>query len=155
MTDAAPKAAYLALGANIGDPEAQLAAARHALSDHAQIQVTKTSILLQNPAWGNEDQPDFFNQVLEVQTDLSPIELLRACLAIETELGRVRAEKWGPRLIDIDVISYDQERMATPELTLPHPYAHERSFVIDPLREIAPKVADWVQAIAKATNSSG
>ncbi len=90
------------------------------------------------PAWGNSDQPDFKNGVLKVNTCLSPVKCLTELLNIEKELGRVRAEKWGPRIIDLDIIDYNQKTHKTKELTLPHPYAHERQFVLEPLCEISP-----------------
>ena len=90
------------------------------------------------PAWGKTDQPDFKNGVLMVTTYLPPIKCLTKLLDIEMELGRVRAEKWGPRIIDLDIIDYNQQTHKTSELTLPHPFAHERQFVLEPLCEISP-----------------
>ncbi|MNT88912.1 2-amino-4-hydroxy-6-hydroxymethyldihydropteridine pyrophosphokinase [compost metagenome] len=85
---------------------------------------------------------------LGIDTTLKPMELLDVLLGIEVAMGRVREEVWGPRLIDIDIIAYDQFEIRTPRLTLPHPYAHERSFVLVPLGEIAPEVNEWVKATA-------
>jgi len=138
------KKAYLALGANLGDPAGQLEEAIRRLDSDAHIHVFARSTMIVSPAWGKTDQPDFTNMVLGVETSLKPAALLRACLGIENQMGRVRGEPWGPRLIDIDIIAYEDHVIRTPGLTLPHPYAHSRAFVLDPLREIAPAVADWV-----------
>lgn len=138
--------AVLSLGANMEDPPAQLARAVSALRETPGIvAVTESSVIVTAP-WGVTDQPDFHNMALLIETTLAPLDLLRTCLAIEAKLGRVRLRRWGPRVIDIDVIAYDRVEMETPELTLPHPYAHERDFVLAPVREIAPDVADWLVA---------
>ncbi len=136
--------AWLSLGANIGDPEAQLAEAVRRIAATDNIRVTVQSTLIITKPWGKTDQPDFANLALEIETALQPHDLLKATQAIETEMGRVRQEVWGPRLIDIDIIAYGRLLMFTPELILPHAHAHERDFVLQPLREIAPEVADWV-----------
>lgn len=136
--------AYLGLGANIGDPQAQLCEALEHLEATPGITVTKKSAMIATKPWGKTDQPDFQNMVIEIETGLSPEALLDACLKIEAELGRVRREKWGPRLIDIDIVAYGRQVSKSERLTLPHPFAHERDFVLDPLREIAPDMADWI-----------
>lgn len=136
--------AWLALGANLGDPEAQLEEAVRHLDAHPDISVTKRSTIIISPPWGKKDQNDFHNMVIEVETDLKAITLLLAGLEIENKMGRERKEVWGPRTIDIDMIAFDRYEIKTSKLTLPHPYAHTRDFVLDPLREIAPEVADWV-----------
>jgi len=138
--------AWLGLGANIGDPAAQLAEAVRRLDALPDVRVTKRSPMLATKAWGRIDQPDFQNMVVEVETALGPLPLLEACLAVETDMGRIRCERWGPRVIDIDVIAYERQVMATDRLTLPHPLAHERDFVLVPLRIIAPEVAEWIEA---------
>ena len=143
-TPPASATAWLSLGANTGNPGDQLETAiehlqtRHAITISARSRTTKT------PAWGKTDQPDFYNLAVEIKTNLTPAELLEACLSTEREMGRERKEKWGPRLIDIDIIAYDRLHLQTPRLTLPHPLAGERSFVMDPLREISPATADWI-----------
>jgi len=136
--------AWLGLGANIGDPPAQLEEALLRLDQHAQIMVTARSSLLFNPPWGKKEQNYFLNQVVAVQTSLSAQDLLNACLTIEDDMGRVRGEKWGPRVIDIDLIAYERLEISSDKLTLPHRYAHERGFVMSPLREIAPATARWI-----------
>jgi 2-amino-4-hydroxy-6-hydroxymethyldihydropteridine diphosphokinase len=136
--------AWLSLGANIGDPAAQLAQAIEMLDAHDHVTVTKQSRVIRTKAWGKTDQPDFANMAAEVDTDLSPIDLLHACLDIERDMGRVRHEVWGPRLIDIDVVAYERVEMDTTKLILPHRFAHERAFVLDPLTEISPETGQWI-----------
>ncbi|KRA45793.1 2-amino-4-hydroxy-6-hydroxymethyldihydropteridine diphosphokinase [Devosia sp. Root635] len=136
--------AWLSLGANLGDPPAQLAEAIRRIAAHPGIVVTRRSAVLATKPWGKTDQPDFANQAVAVETSLEPLELLDVILGIELDMGRVRQEVWGPRVIDIDMIAYDRVELNSPRLTLPHPYAHERDFVLVPLREIAPDVVQWL-----------
>lgn len=136
--------AILALGANIGDPAAQIEAAISAIAENERITLLRRSSIIITPPWGVTDQNEFHNGAVLVETDLQPLELLDVCQAIEKRLGRVRTTKWGPRVIDIDMIAYDRVEMKSERLTIPHPYAHERAFVLDPVREIAPDVADWL-----------
>lgn len=136
--------AILALGANLADPERTIEDAIARLAAHPAIAVSSRSGVIVTPPWGVTDQNDFHNAAIGIETSLSPLALLDACLGIETALGRVRTQKWGPRLIDIDVIAYERVEMDTERLTLPHPYAHERDFVLTPVREIAPDVAEWL-----------
>ncbi|RDE09780.1 2-amino-4-hydroxy-6-hydroxymethyldihydropteridine diphosphokinase [Pelagibacterium lacus] len=138
-----PKA-VLALGANQGDPARQLALAGAAIAAHPDIEVLAESSVIVTPPWGKTDQAEFHNAALLIETGLSPLDLLDFCLATEAGIGRVRLEKWGPRVIDIDLIAYDRLEMESERLTLPHPYAHQRDFVLTPLREIAPDIADWL-----------
>ena len=141
--------AWLSLGANLGDPRAQLREAVQRIGEHPAIEVTAESQLVMTTAWGKTDQPDFANMALAVVTTLTPLELLDALLGIEAAMGRVREEKWGPRLIDIDIIAYDRLELTTERLTLPHPFAHQRAFVLEPLAEIAPEVRGWVLEVGK------
>ncbi|MDR3493319.1 MAG: 2-amino-4-hydroxy-6-hydroxymethyldihydropteridine diphosphokinase [Ancalomicrobiaceae bacterium] len=134
--------AILALGGNIGDVSATMAEALKRLGT-AGIRLTARSADYLTPPWGKTDQPPFLNLCAEVATELPPHGLLLACLAVEAALGRIRREKWGPRIIDIDLICYRdaagrEVRMATEALTLPHPLTLERAFVVVPLAEIAP-----------------
>jgi 2-amino-4-hydroxy-6-hydroxymethyldihydropteridine diphosphokinase len=138
--------AWLSLGANIGDPPAQLAEAVQRLGTVTGTTVTAQSAVIRTAPWGKTDQPDFANMAIEIETDLEPEALLDACLTIEHEMGRVREEVWGPRLIDIDIIAYERIRQRSERLTLPHPHAHEREFVLGPLREISPDTAEWIIA---------
>lgn len=140
--------AWLSLGANIGDPRGQLVEAVGRIDAHPRITVTRQSTVITTKPWGKTDQPDFANMALEVETSLKPVPLLEALLGIELQMGRVRNDVWGPRLIDIDIIAYDRFEIRTARLTLPHPFAHQRAFVLDPLREIAPDVAEWVEMVA-------
>lgn len=134
-----PVTAYIALGANLGDREANLFAAVDAICSTPGIAVTKQSALLENPAVGGPaDSPPFLNGVLEIQTTLSPHDLLTCLLKIEQSLGRQRREKWEPRAIDLDVILYGDQVIDTPTLKVPHPLMHQRQFVLKPLAEIAP-----------------
>ena len=140
--------AWLSLGANIGDPNAQLADAVDRIISSPQIALIAVSTVISTKPWGKTDQPDFANLAMSVVTSLKPLELLDVLQAIELAMGRTRIEVWGPRLIDIDIIAYDRRIEASPRLTLPHPFAHERDFVLDPLREIAPDTADWIISTA-------
>jgi 2-amino-4-hydroxy-6-hydroxymethyldihydropteridine diphosphokinase len=133
--------AWLSLGANIGDPSAQLAEALRRIDGLAAISITKQSRVIITKPWGKTDQPDFANMAIAIETSFKPLALLDILLGIELEMGRVRQEVWGPRVIDIDIIAYDGVEMETPRLTLPHPHAHERDFVLIPLSEIAPDVS--------------
>jgi 2-amino-4-hydroxy-6-hydroxymethyldihydropteridine diphosphokinase len=134
---ARPARAYLGLGGNIGDARAAIDAAVDALN-RAGVTVIARSSDYRTPPWGKTDQAAFVNACAIVETTLSPHELLDACRAVEQELGRVRMEKWGPRIIDIDVLAYDGRVIASPDLIVPHPHMLSRSFVLVPLAEIAP-----------------
>ena len=140
--------AWLSLGANIGNPPAQLADAVDRIISQPQIALIAASSVITTKPWGKTDQPDFANMAMSIVTSLKPLELLDVLQGIELAMGRERIEVWGPRLIDIDIIAYDRRIELSPRLTLPHPYAHERDFVLDPLREIDPDTADWVIATA-------
>jgi 2-amino-4-hydroxy-6-hydroxymethyldihydropteridine diphosphokinase len=140
--------AWLSLGANLGDPAAQLADAVRRIAAHPQITLIAQSSVHVTKPWGKTDQPDFANMAIGIETTLKPMELLDVLLDIELAMGRVREEVWGPRLIDIDMIAYEQFEIKSSRLTLPHPYAHERDFVLNPLGEIAPDVIEWVTSTA-------
>ena len=137
----APVIAYVAIGANLGDRPANIAAAVAALRGTTGILITKQSKLIENPAVGGPpDSPAFLNGVIEIKTTLLPHALLARFLEVEKSLGRQRAIKWAPRAIDLDLILYGDEIVDTPELKVPHPLMHERRFVLEPLAEIAPDV---------------
>jgi 2-amino-4-hydroxy-6-hydroxymethyldihydropteridine diphosphokinase len=136
--------AWLGLGGNLGDPAAQIAAAISRLDANPDIAVAARSALIVTKPWGKTDQPDFLNGAVAIETALPPSALLDAVLGIEKALGRERVEVWGPRLIDIDIIAYERLVLSAGRLILPHPHAHARTFVLRPLREIAPEVADWL-----------
>ena len=131
--------AYLGLGSNIGDREANLSSAIQKLSEVSGIEITKISSRYETKPYGKTDQPDFMNMAVEVDTNLTPLDLLETVLGVEHELGRVRNEVWGPRNIDIDILLYEDLELQLTDLKVPHPEMHLRSFVIDPLNEIAPK----------------
>lgn len=127
---------FLALGTNLGDREAHLRSARDALS--SRVQLMRASSIYATPPWGYVDQPEFLNQVVEVDTLLQPLPLLHFLKQIEAEMGREATFRNGPRLIDLDILFYGQAVMDGRILTVPHPRLHERAFVLMPLDEIAP-----------------
>ena len=129
--------AYIGLGSNLGDREGNLRAALQALRD-AGVAVLRTSRFIATLPVGKTDQPDFLNAAASLSTDLSARDLLDLLLRIESSLGRVRAERWGPRTLDLDLLLYDEEVIREPDLEVPHPRMHERRFVLEPLAEIAP-----------------
>ena len=131
---------FVSLGSNLGDRAASCQQARARLAVLYATRLVRASRLYETRPVGKLDQPDFLNQVLELETDLAPRELLLACLQIEQDLGRVRTERWGPRTLDIDLLLYDDRVIDEPGLHLPHPRMHERRFVLEPLCEIAPEV---------------
>lgn len=126
----------IALGANLGDRLAQLVAARQALAD--LLILTASSAIYETPPWGVVAQPSFLNAVCLGTTTRSPQALLEGLQAIETRLGRTPTVRWGPRVVDLDLLVYDDLVCDDPVLTLPHPRLHERAFVIVPFAEIAP-----------------
>lgn len=132
--------AYLLLGGNLGDREANLAHAIALLNEQVG-EVLSVSALYETAAWGKTDQPAFLNQAVGLQTNLPALAVLTQALAIEQELGRVRKDKWGERLIDIDLILFGNEIINIPDkLQVPHPHMQNRRFVMEPLAEIAPDV---------------
>ncbi len=128
--------AYLGFGSNIGNGRLHVKKAWQALSLVPGVTPLKISSFYKTAPWGYTDQPDFINACAEIETSLSPEALLGVCLGIEAGLGRVRAIKNGPRVIDIDLLLYSGETRDTAELTLPHPRMWQRRFVLDPLYEI-------------------
>lgn len=130
--------AYLCLGANLGKPVSQIQRAVIALAAHPRIKVLRASSQIQTKPYGKTDQPDFWNQVLEIDTELTPQELLLAVQAVETGLGRIRNEKWGPRVIDIDILLFEDTILNSDTLTLPHPDFHNRLFALRLMAELAP-----------------
>ena len=132
--------ALLALGANVGDPRANLERAIALLCDGDLVRMQARSSDYQTPPWGLEQQPEFVNLCLIVDTALTPAALLERIQQVERALGRDRAHevRWGPRPIDIDILAYDDVVVDEPALKLPHPHLLERAFVLVPLAEIAP-----------------
>lgn len=144
-----PITAYIALGANLGDRQANIRAALEKLEHTPGVNVTKVSTLIENPAVGGPaDSPPFLNAAAELVTSLTPTALLDALLAVEKSLGRTRDIKWGPRPIDLDLLLHGDQVVNTPGLTVPHPLMHERRFVLEPLAQIAP---DAVHPTTKRT----
>lgn len=138
---------FILLGANLGDRLTTLSQARTLISSQVGP-VHQQSALYETAPWGVIDQPAYLNQVLRVETALAPEAVLAQTQAIEAQLGRVRLEKWGSRIIDIDLLYYDQLVWQTASLTLPHPLLHERRFTLVPLAELAP---DMVHPVFRKT----
>jgi len=129
---------FIGLGSNMGDRAYYLKEAISALTG-PKTRITASSRIYETEPWGGIEQPLFWNQVIEVDTSLEPLDLLHVCQEIELKLGRERKVHWGPRTIDIDLLIYDNRVSESEELKLPHPYLEERAFVLAPLREIAPE----------------
>jgi 2-amino-4-hydroxy-6-hydroxymethyldihydropteridine diphosphokinase len=132
--------AFIAIGSNLQNPQAQVERALQTIANKANIKLIKASSLYKTAPVGYDNQPDFINAVAQIQTDLSPIALLHTLLAIEMQHGRERPFPNAPRVLDLDVLLYENIEINTPELTLPHPRMHARGFVMLPLAEIAPKI---------------
>jgi 2-amino-4-hydroxy-6-hydroxymethyldihydropteridine diphosphokinase len=130
--------ATLGLGGNIGDPVLAFAAALAGLARHPAIALTRLSSVYRTAPWGKLDQPEFLNMAVALETGLSADALLALCLELERESGRERRERWGPRTLDIDILSYGDAVIDRPGLQVPHPRITERAFVLAPLAEIAP-----------------
>ncbi|SKC10573.1 2-amino-4-hydroxy-6-hydroxymethyldihydropteridine diphosphokinase [Dyadobacter psychrophilus] len=128
---------FLSLGSNLGDRKVVLESAREQIAKRVGLISSKSSVYETEP-WGLPDQPAFLNQVIRVETELAPEEVLRIILDIEHELGRVRYERWGARVIDIDLLYYNALVLDSARLTLPHPRLQDRLFNLIPLAEIAP-----------------
>lgn len=148
MTSPMPHRAVLALGGNLGDRLDSLQAALDALTDAPGIQPVRISPVYETAAYGGlpgepgsrdlSDQPRYLNAVAVVGTELTPQQLLVRTRAIEETLHRVRGERWAPRTIDVDIIVYDNLQLSDEDLTVPHPRAHERAFVLRPWHDIDP-----------------
>lgn len=128
--------AYLGLGANLGDRLGTLQRAVDLLAEHARIRVLRSSRVYETQPVGGPAQPDFLNAVIEIETELGPDVLLRVCQRVEGELGREREVRWGPRTMDVDILTYGRRTIDEPSLTVPHPRMHERGFVMVPLLEL-------------------
>lgn len=132
-----PAMVILGLGANVGDPETQLAQALALLGRDLSIEAV-SSVYLTDPVGGPPDQPHYLNLVCTASTAVDPFGVLALARRVERRLGRVRHRRNEPRTIDIDILAYDDLVITSPELTIPHPRLHERAFVIVPLAEVAP-----------------
>ena len=131
---------YVGVGANLGRPRETIAAALALLDQVSDVELVAVSALRETDPVGYEDQPRFVNGVVQLETELSPRELLAQLLAIETRLGRVRGQgpRFGPRTIDLDLLLYGDEQINEPGLQIPHPRLHERRFALEPLAELDP-----------------
>ena len=151
--------AYIALGSNLQQPSEQIKKAFSELKSLPKTRLIKQSSLYRTAPVGYDNQPDFINAVAQVETALTPRELLRALLALEAKHGRERPFPNAPRVLDLDLLLYGTMAMTTEELTLPHPRMHERGFVLMPLAEIAPDLVlhryGKVSTLAKASERQG
>ena len=138
---------YLLLGSNIGDREANLKRACELIRDEVSTDITQSHLYV-TAAWGKTDQAAFLNQAIMTQTDTEPLVLLALLKNIEKKVGRVDTEKWGPRVIDIDILFYGSEIIQAPELQVPHPYLPVRRFALLPMAEIA---GDLMHPVLKKT----
>lgn len=129
---------YIALGANLGNPQQTLRDALHTLAALPQLNHLRASSLYSSSPMGPVEQPDYVNAVACADTELSPIALLDLLQSIELQFGRQRLQHWGPRTLDLDILLYGQQTINEPRLTIPHPGLAERDFVIVPLSEVSP-----------------
>ncbi len=136
---------FLLLGSNEGDRKAYIEKACHSIEAGAG-KIIAISSLYQTAAWGKEDQPAFLNQVIIIDTDMSPEDLLKTILAIESKFGRSRLEKWGSRTLDMDILFYGDQIISTKDLIVPHPAIAQRRFTLIPLAELAP---DFVHPVLR------
>jgi 2-amino-4-hydroxy-6-hydroxymethyldihydropteridine diphosphokinase len=145
--------AWIGLGGNLGDAVATLHAALQDLDNLPQTRLVRASKLYRTPAWGVVEQPDFINAVALLDTRLPPRDLLDALLGIERAFGRERngSERWGPRVLDLDLLLYDSAVIDEPGLRVPHPHLHERAFALLPLVEITPDA--FIPGIARAADA--
>jgi len=142
--------AWLGLGSNLQRPVAQIKRALASLESATGIEILRTSSLYRTPPWGDERQDDFINAVVQVETVLEPMPLLRILQSIENDMGRRRSgNRWGPRLIDIDLLLYADRQIQSEELELPHPRMHQRAFVLVPLCELDGSVTIPGQGVAE------
>lgn len=133
--------AYIALGSNLEQPQQQVRAAFAALGTIPGVSLRRASSLYRTAPVGYLDQPDFINAVAELETDLSPLALLDALMALEEHFGRVRSFRNAPRVLDLDLLMMEDVELESERLTLPHPRMHERTFVLAPLAELQPDLA--------------
>lgn len=146
---------YLQLGSNLGERESLISQALRCISQNVG-EITLFSKLYESTPWRSEGQGNYLNQIVKLETSLSAEDTLVSVLKIENDLGRVRIEKWGERLIDIDIIFFNNEIFETPDLCIPHKHMHERNFVLVPLNEIAPNLIHpkYKKTVVELFNSS-
>lgn len=140
--------AYLSLGTNMGDKKKNLLEAAEKIGNLENTKITAQSTIIETEPFGYTEQDMFLNSCLEIKTLFTPQELLKELLGIELQMGRVRGIKWGPRIIDIDILFFDDEIIGEADLAVPHPWICERMFVLEPLSEIAP---NFVHPLEKKT----
>ncbi len=150
--------AALGLGGNLGDPVVAFATVLRRLETHQAVSLVRPSSVYRTAPWGKLDQPEFLNMAVLVETGLSARALLELCLSLEREGGRERRERWGPRTLDIDILTYGGQTIDEPGLQVPHPRIAERAFVLAPLAEVAPgmmiggrSVANLLEAVIDET----
>ncbi len=156
--DAGMEIVFLALGTNLGDRLANLNAALAALPP--VVTVLQRSAVYETPPWGVTDQPAFLNMAVKGGTSLAPVALLKALKQLERDLGRVPSVRYGPRLIDIDILFYNDLILETPDLTIPHPRLPERAFVLVPLADVAaelihPVLHESIRALLARVDTKG
>ncbi len=151
---------FIALGANLGpDPSQNLAEAVRRLAEEPRVRPRRLAPVYRSAPLGPQDQPDYLNSVLQAETELPALALLDALQAIEAAMGRVRTVRWGPRIIDLDLLLYGSERIAHPRLVVPHPEMIRRRFVLQPLADLAPDLvipgtSDTVRALLAALDDA-
>jgi 2-amino-4-hydroxy-6-hydroxymethyldihydropteridine diphosphokinase len=144
-----PHKVFLGLGTNVGNREENLRMARKYIANLVGVIASESSVY-ETAAWGNTEQNAFLNQVVEIETTFSSFAVLHLILKIEKDMGRVREIKWGARIIDIDILYYENDIISAEKLVIPHPFIQERKFVLMPLAEIA---ADFIHPKLKLTNA--
>ncbi|MEJ2706604.1 MAG: 2-amino-4-hydroxy-6-hydroxymethyldihydropteridine diphosphokinase [Anaerolineales bacterium] len=149
---------FIALGTNMGDRQANLQAAIHAM--RPAVTILDRSPVYETPPWGYEQQPEFLNQVVKGYTELPPLDLLTFLKDIERQMGRQKTIRYGPRLIDLDILLYDDLVMDNPKLVIPHPRLAERAFVLVPLADLAPDLrhpvlGQTIKALKEQVDISG
>ncbi|MBM3921408.1 MAG: 2-amino-4-hydroxy-6-hydroxymethyldihydropteridine diphosphokinase [Sphingomonadales bacterium] len=140
---------FISTGSNLGNRGNFLSKAEEEITVHAGS-ILAASHIIETPPWGNTEQPAFLNQVLKIKTRFPPLFLMESLLDIEKAMGRNRTEKWGPRIIDIDILFFNNRIINQEDLCIPHPHLHEREFVLKPMVEIAP---DFVHPVFQKTMS--
>lgn len=130
---------YIGIGSNLGKRQYNCKEAIKKIEEKG-LCIKKLSSMYETKPWGLKEQPLFINMVIEVETEKSPEELLKMLKEIETEMGRIKTVRWGPRIIDLDILLYNNEIIDQEDLKIPHPFLHQRDFVLLPLSEIAPEI---------------
>jgi len=141
---------YLGLGTNLGDKLKNLSHSRLLIADHI-APISNASAIYTTAAWGVEDQDSYLNQVVQIETNLAPLDLLAQVLEIEQMMGRERRLKWGARVIDIDILFYGSQILETEHLIIPHPFLQERNFVLIPMAELTPEFKHPISNLSMQT----